>query len=174
MTYIASQTHPDEPIYTVYTDRQILDNTIAENNKIKKDTIPFFDMLPKDVIQYLRKYTGPIDCCVYRDINRYYVYIGNNKEKASNYLKSKAVIPQYYQNNYLIDGKLIFIDGVSHIAIPIPKKNIYNYPKPKHVNTKVISSNKKSTRCKGVTLNGTRCKQHRRNGIEYCWIHMTD
>ena len=136
------------------------------------------DVLPKDVLCYMRGYTGPDVCMVV--INSEYA-VGNHLSrtikisgawinKSEEYVRASARRKDILvYNSGVQSGKLIYIDGSPHVALPMLKSRIYGVKKRKRKRKSVLI--KKSVRCKGRTKSNKRCKHRVNNDIGLCSVH---
>lgn len=172
------------------TDREILDVSLGledPNNFGRRITSTFLDHLPKDVIEYLQRYTGPIDCLYATSLvwtdgfqhirkHRYRAWVNKSFEHAEN---------ESHNNNYsngwagpfVEEGKLIFIDGKAFVALPVYKNRVFGMAHKK----KKKRDDGKSKRCDARTLASKRCKRKvvlPKNWVNdgdkiYCCVHSS-
>ena len=147
------------------SDRELLDISLGDKDLSKIDrklTNTFIDHLPKDVIQYLKRYTGPTEC-FYSTLtsyktsnNRYYQYrawVGKTEEQAKYHCRRNRYCDNVWRGPFVEKGKLIFIDGVAHVAVPVYRNHVYGM---RRKSKKIIVN--KSRQCSGKTVQGKRCK----------------
>lgn len=167
------------------TNREILNISIGDQplgNLGRNITGTFLDKLPKDIIQYLQRYTGPQDCFYSSAIvwsnghlstrhHRYRAWV-NKTEKEAQRHSQKNNYGDGWRGPNVEKGKLIFIDGKPHVAVPVYKNYVYGMDRRKRIKTI------KSKQCGGTTTQRKRCK-HRiiplpkwdKSQKLYCHIH---
>ena len=134
----------------------------------------YFDFLPKDLIEHLKNYSGPLDAYYLKWRNggnwhggeyikhferKYYV----NKSRAQmNSIKRSGNILQRIGEIKIC--RIIFIDGKANRVYPIPK--LYGLPRKRNRTIPV-----KSYRCNGKTVKGVRCKMKITHSSQYCSKH---
>lgn len=133
-------------------------------------TDTFFEYLPKDLIDHLKNYTGPIKAHYLRWPSGTHYYNGRFvQDFERKYYVNKTTV----QMNKLKEGKgpfckvitckIIFVNGKPCRLLPISK--LYGIEKKrKHVETQ-------SYRCKGYTIKGRRCKMKIIHPSELCPKH---
>lgn len=159
------------------TDRDKLNVALGDKDVhtiSQKITGTFLDHLPKDVIQYLHQYTGPIDCfyltnIIHNNQNRrvpqFHAWVNKTQTEATNQARNKG-----YLNNQLTAAKIIFIDGQPHLTQPIDRTKLYGMPRPPRKKRKAGSL---SGRCTGTCINGKRCKNRTSKSKGKCSTHST-
>lgn len=119
----------------------------------------YIDYLPKDVIQYLQGYTGPVEC--------YYVVESRGTDEDDNEVDYCAWVNTSYQevrrglrnsSVCVFDGDIVFVDGKPHLLHPL--KKLYGLKKSKMC----------SKRCSGKNQSGRRCR-NRVSSKSLCFIH---
>lgn len=139
----------------------------------------FLDYLPKDIIQYLQQYTGPIDCfymteIVYDNQNRrvpqFHAWVNKTHAQATQQAKNKG-----FYNNQVRAAKIIFIDGQPHLTQPMNKRRLYGMPKPKpqrkYKKRATLNPMIRTLRCSGICVSGKRCKNRTYDSKGKCSIH---
>jgi hypothetical protein len=143
-----------------------------EELKLRK-TDTFLDYLPKDVLQYLYQYTGPLDCYYMTNIvydnqgNRYpnfYVWVNKTHNEAIQDARNKG-----FWNNRVASAQIMFMEGRPYLVQPVEKRRLYGMPKsPK---AKKANDGSATMRCTGKTISGKRCKHRTSNNNGKCSIH---
>lgn len=131
----------------------------------------FEEYLPKDLIEYLRKFTGPIEIWYIKTlqranvwggqqyIERRYGYLGKSEEEMDKISK------RYGQNSTIHKCQIIFVDGKAHRLYPLERLN--------GMPSSVVKKRKKQTswQCTGKTKQGKRCKTKTRDTSKLCTTH---
>lgn len=123
----------------------------------------YLDKLPKDLIEYIQSFTGPIDCyytasVIYPSYGtntkyRFRAFVNKSKNEASILAAKEGYIG--YPDPDVALGKLIFIDGQAHVAVPVYNNRVVGMSPP---SKKRKIAPLKSKQCTGRTLNNRRCK----------------
>jgi len=143
-----------------------------------KGTGTFLDLLPKDIIEYLYHYTGPMDCLyltniIYdasgRRIPEFHVWVNKTQQEVSSYAQRNG-----YYNNQITKAQVFFMEGKPYLIQPIEKRKLYGMPVPsKPKKLKVGGSSNMKKRCSCKTKSGKRCKAKTSNASGKCTVHDT-
>ncbi len=148
----------------------------------------YFNRLPKDMIEYLKGFTGPLDCLYMSEIQLSYgtsvriptvVCVGKTQDDG------EKIIENYFQRKcgryvrrwsrpgarpYIQKGKVIFVDGKVHLLQPIATCRVKGISTNRGFFTK--STDIKSSKCKGKTSKGLQCKARTKHKSGYCYKHQ--
>lgn len=147
--------------------RDLLNIAIGDNdinNFRKKLSGTYLDKLPKDLIEYIQSFTGPIDCyytatVIYPSYGtntkyRFRAFVNKSKNEASILAVKKGYIG--YRDPDVAPGKLIFIEGKAHIAVPVYNNRVFGISPPSK-KRKIVPL--KSKQCTARTQLNKRCKK---------------
>lgn len=160
-----------------YNNRKLL-NEVEDVSK----TGTLLDEMPKDLLSYLRGYTGPQSCVAVLN-NQYIgggggmgydkativsgVWINKDKDQVGDEARKKG---QLRFNTTIETSKLVFLDGSPYVLLPVAKNNIYGVKKRRRKK----QDKPRSVRCRGRKVDGKRCKNRVKKGDnspEFCQIH---
>lgn len=142
-----------------------------------KGTGTFLDQLPKDVIQYLYHYTGPMDCYYLtnfaydasgtRRLPVFHAWVNKTQQQASQEASNKG-----FMGLQISPAQVFFMEGKPYLIQQIDKRHLYGMPQPPKAKKAKIESTGTTTRCIGKTKSGKRCKTRTSNLVsQKCPTH---
>ncbi len=128
----------------------------------KRKTGTRFDLLPTDMIDYIRGFMGPVSVRYMREAYNTQIFATDDTTMTGSEFRNMAIRRGFERFSTIQHGKAIKIDEKYYLVVPIN-----SYKRPKRKDALEIS-----IKCTALTKIGKRCRHWHTNPEQLCSMHL--